>query len=387
MPERPGTRPLRRFFGEVSMGLPAANVLMRCLAGLVLAAALVAPAAGQIFVVNSTADPGLGACTVAQCTLRDAILAAGLSPFADTIQFAIPGAGPHTITLASELPNVFGPMTIDGYTQPGASPNTLADGDDAVLLIEINGENLPNGSTGLNLTGTGNVVRGLVLNRFDGTFSIAISLEGSGQHVIAGNFIGTDPAGTAARPNYDGIAIESEDNTIGGTDPGDRNLISGNLVRGVIFDFQDGSALRGNFIGTDRTGILALGNGEGVHTFAPATNNFIGGGAAGARNVISGNGTGLTVSSTGFFIQGNYIGTDVTGTVAVPNTGNGLFLNNGDGNIVGGTGPTAGNIISGNGSTGLVLGSAGQNFIVGNRIGVSISGEPRQRRVRDHPLR
>ena len=349
---------------------------MRCLAGFVLAASLAAPAAAQIFVVNSTADPGPGACTVAQCTLRDAILAAGLSPFTDTIQFAIPGAGPHTITLASELPNVLGPMTIDGYTQPGASPNTLADGDDAVLLIEINGQNLPNASTGLNLSGTGNVVRGLVLNRFDGNFSIAISLEGSGQHVVAGNFIGTDPAGTAARPNYDGVAIESQDNTVGGIAPADRNVISGNLVRGVIFDFDDGSAVRGNFIGTDRTGTLALGNGEGIHSFALATNNFIGGAAAGARNVISGNGTGMTISSTGFFIQGNHIGTDATGTVAVPNTGNGLFLNNGSGNIVGGTGPTAGNIISGNGSSGLVLGSAGQNFIVGNRIGVSVLGEP-----------
>ena len=343
-------------------------------AGVLLAAAIASPAAAQIFTVNSTADPGPGACTITECTLRDAIWAAGNSPFADAIHFAIPGPGPHTITLASELLNVVGPITIDGYTQPGASPNTLADGNDAVLMIEINGENLPAFSTGLRLIGSGNVVRGLVVNRVDGDFSAGITMAGAGQHVVAGNFIGTNVSGSAALPNYDGVSFDSPDNLIGGTDPADRNLISGNQVRGVIFDLNSGNSLQGNFIGTDRHGTSAIGNGEGVHAFGLSPGNFVGGVSEGARNIISGNdGGGITISSTGYFVRGNYIGTDVTGTRPLGNGSWGFFLS-GDNNIIGGPGPTAGNVISANGSDGFVLANAEQNEIFNNRIGTDVTG-------------
>ena len=86
---------------------------------------------------NGSADPSLGTGT----SLREAINLANGAPGADTIDFHIPGAGVHTISLLSALPTITAPAIIDGYTQPGASPNTLAVGDNAVLLIELSGAN------------------------------------------------------------------------------------------------------------------------------------------------------------------------------------------------------------------------------------------------------
>ena len=83
-----------------------------------------------------------------------------------TIDFAIPGPGPYTIILAAALPDITEPVIIDGYTQPGARPNTLAGGNDAVLLIELDGVNVPVSANGLRILAGGSAVRGLVINRF-----------------------------------------------------------------------------------------------------------------------------------------------------------------------------------------------------------------------------
>ena len=85
-------------------------------------------------VVRNTNDDGAG-------SLREAINCSNMLPGTDTIAFDIPGTGVHTITPASALPMVTDPVIIDGYTQPGASPNTQSTGDDAVLLIELDGRN------------------------------------------------------------------------------------------------------------------------------------------------------------------------------------------------------------------------------------------------------
>ncbi len=98
---------------------------------------LVASAAADTFVVDNTVDPGDGTCAAPGCTLREAMTAANANPGADTINFNISGVGVHTITPTSALPLLTDPVTIDGYTQPGASENTLAVGNDAVLQIEI----------------------------------------------------------------------------------------------------------------------------------------------------------------------------------------------------------------------------------------------------------
>jgi hypothetical protein len=206
--------------------------------GFVLFLALLAgPAGAAELTVTSTGDSGPG-------TLRQAILDANADTDADTIVFDISGTGVHTILLASTLPVIVAPVTIDGYTQPGASPNTLAAGNDAVLLIELNGNAMAD--HGLQLQGAasgGSVLRGLVIN---GTFlggpgqaGSAIRLEQSDNNTIAGNFIGTDAAGAVASGSGDGVRIiNSSNNLVGGTGAGDRNLISGNSQYGVHIPSQ-----------------------------------------------------------------------------------------------------------------------------------------------------
>src|SRR4030088_2051795 len=108
------------------------------------------------FPVTTTADSGAG-------SLRQAILDANSTPGADTISFAIPGAGLQTIAPASLLPVITETVTIDGYSQPGASPNTLVVGNNAVLRIQIDGINsLTQGLRLQGLSSGGSVIRGLV---------------------------------------------------------------------------------------------------------------------------------------------------------------------------------------------------------------------------------
>src|SRR5262249_8120778 len=138
--------------------------------------------------VITTADSGPG-------SLRDAILAANGNPGRDVITFNIPGSGAQTIFLQSPLPTVTDPVVIDGYTQPGASPNTLPQGGNAVLLIELAAVGVVPGPQGaLTISGGNTTVRGLVINRtaLGGT---AIVVTGSGGNHIEGNFLGTDATG------------------------------------------------------------------------------------------------------------------------------------------------------------------------------------------------
>src|SRR3954469_4204665 len=100
------------------------------------------------------------------CTLRAAIQQANATSGVDTISFNIPGTGVHTITPATALPTITDPVTIDGYSQPGASLNTQAIGDDAVLLIELAGNGVSGGISGLFITAGSSTVRGLVINRW-----------------------------------------------------------------------------------------------------------------------------------------------------------------------------------------------------------------------------
>src|SRR5205085_760950 len=149
-------------------------------------------------------------------------------------------------------------------------------------------------------------------------------------------------------------------NVIGGTAAGAGNVISGNDNDGVEIGGADtsGNVVLGNFIGTDYTGSAALGNAEdGVYLWGGTTGNVIGGTAAGARNVISGNEwNGVEISSahtSGNVVLGNFIGTDYTGSAALGN-GDGVALNDGSSsNTIGGTAAGAGNVISGNDSYGV----------------------------------
>ena len=152
-----------------------------------------------------------------------------------------------------DIVNGAGPVSIDGYTQPGASANTLAVGGNAVLLIELNGDGAA--GAGLYVKANGSTVRGLVINRFTAS---GIRVEAVGV-TIAGNYLGTDASGTVDRGNGNhGIVISGGTSTIGGTTPADRNVISGNDLSGIA---NLGSVtIQGNYIGTDRGGTADLGN-------------------------------------------------------------------------------------------------------------------------------
>ena len=137
-----------------------------------------------------------------QCTLRAAIQLSNLMSGADTIAFNIPGTGLHTITPNSPLPPIFGgEVTIDGYSQPGASANTLAVGNNAAPKIELRGANAgPTGEdkSGIRLTGWNNVVRGLIIN---GWAKNGIEVTRANNNAIEGNFIGTNASGTQNTQN------------------------------------------------------------------------------------------------------------------------------------------------------------------------------------------
>ena len=142
------------------------------------------PLAGATFTVTNTADSGAG-------SLRQAILDANGAAGADTIAFNIAGAGVHTIVLGSALPAVTDVVTIDGYTQPGSSPNTLplAGGTNAVLQIEVSGAALA-AESALTWAADGGRIQGLVMNRCPfGTIHV------TGSVTITGNFLGTTPQG------------------------------------------------------------------------------------------------------------------------------------------------------------------------------------------------
>src|SRR5215831_17838643 len=171
------------------------------------------------FQVTTTADNGDNVNPTAG-SLRKAILDANANPGADDIVFLIAGSGVQTISPPTRLPNITDPVTIDGYTQNGASKNSIFDGDNAVLKIEINGANAGAGFAGIGFTITGGstTIRGLVINRFQ-AYGIQIGVNGPGNNHIEGCFIGTDPTGTISLPNLaSGIYLNrSNDNVIGGT--------------------------------------------------------------------------------------------------------------------------------------------------------------------------
>ncbi len=359
------------------------------------APAVVSTTAAQTFTVNTTSDADDGACDAAHCSLREAINAANNNPGADSITFNIPGAGVKTITPLASLPEINSPVTIDGYTQPGTSLNTLGDGNNAHLLIELSGASAGAFNV-LYITAGSSTVRGLVMNR-SGVHGI--SLETNGNNVIEGNFIGTDVTGTFALGNhFHGVMIRSSNNTVGGTVPGARNVISGNELHGAVIDNRDGlivggvtgNQIQGNFIGVTATGTAALPNQDGVD-INEASNNTVGGTTAGARNVISGNRTGgvliLHSTAAGNQVRGNFIGADVTGATALSNNGGNVFINGAPGNSVGGTTAAARNVISGSAYGVLIGGQVALNFqpgsgpitgtdnqVQGNYIGTDATG-------------
>jgi len=375
-------------------------------------------------------------------SLDAAIDAANITPGLDTIVFNIPGAGVHTIRPTARMLTPTEPVIIDGYTQPGASANTLATGNNAVLLIEIDGTDMaafePVFAFGPDSSGS--TVRGLVINRMpfhafligpgflglsngntisgnfigtdptgttvlDGDTNFRISVagssntiggttpaarniivgggtfgsgqirleEGGGSNVVQGNYMGTNAAGTAAllppSPN-NAILVLRPDNTIGGSAPGAGNVIVASNIGIFLNSGANSNFIQGNLIGTNATGTAALGGGIGISTENNPTNNTIGGSAPGAGKLISFGGIGIALGdgSTGTIVQGNLIGTDITGTMPIGN-GCGILVFASNSGSIGGTGAGEGNIIAFNGTQGVVIGSGAQGWrILGNSI-------------------
>jgi CSLREA domain-containing protein len=346
--------------------------------------------ASTTFTVDSTADygdvtRGDGKCDIGtimllgeRCTLRAAIQEANATSGTDTINFAIPAGQEPVITPATQLPTITGPVTINGYSQPGAQPNTRAVGTDAVLKIVLSGASAPN-AEGLVIGASNSTVKGLVINRW--FYGIYIDGLNSTGNRIAGNFIGTDPSGTQSAGNYDGVRLRyGSNNTVGGTSAAQRNVISGNLFSGVSLGDGDTTANRvsGNYIGTDASGTKDLGNSEqGVYVHG--RNNVVGGTTAGERNVISANNhEGVLISgsdATGNKVTGNYIGTDASGTNGLGNSTDGVRIS-APNNTVGGATAGERNVISANAYQGVRLDgpNATGNKVMGNYIGTDKYG-------------
>src|SRR5205823_2177680 len=184
-------------------------------------------------------------------------------------------------------------------------------------IIELNGSSAGSGSYGLKLIGSGITIKGLIINRFSGD---GVFIYTHGGDKVVGCWIGVDKTGTLDQGNGGkGIMVQSPNNTIGGTTAAERNVISGNTNAGVFYYLAAAShnKVLGNFIGTDYTGMKAIKNHVGVQING-ASYITVGGTVAGSRNVISGNEhDGVLMVTTGSkynTVQGNYIGTDVSGT-------------------------------------------------------------------------
>ena len=308
---------------------PARLALLLITAAVFSLAPAAAQAAPDSFIVASNldsadGDAGDGDCdpnddgSEGDCTLRAAIQEANaLDPEGEAHTIGFSGA--MTIQPASPLPTVVKRAEINAGSDPECATTPanaiFIDGQGAVDI-------------GLQINGQKSLVCGLTVGRFT---EIGI-LVGGEQTLVKRSQIGTNTAGTGAMANEFGVQVSADDVGI------EANLISGNTSAGVrIVSASSNTVLRGNRIGTAASGASALGNGVGIRV-EDGYSTRIGGTSVAQRNVISGNSTGIWVfgSSSGAKIEGNFIGANASGSGAIPNTGNGVWLNSSGTQTVGG---------------------------------------------------
>jgi hypothetical protein len=284
----------------------------------------------------------------------------------------------------------FGVDVINGVTATTVAGNDI--GTDVTGLLGIPnqaGVNIGGGSTsntvGGTVAGSGNVISANVHK------AVNLTDAGTDDNVVEGNYLGTDATGTHALGNGGAgvsIADGAQYNTVGGTTTAARNVMAASTGNGVIMggtgvnnESTSNNVVEGNYIGTDKTSTVGLGEGiAGVNIGSGATDNTIGGTTAAACNIISGSAFGVYIGGMGAsdnLVEGDYIGTDVTGTVAIGNISGGVFLISGaTDNTVGGTTAAARNVISGNVGNGVFIDGSGttDNLVEGNYIGTDVTG-------------
>jgi len=273
-------------------------------------------------------------------------------------------AGVASIRPQSSLPIVTSPLVVDARTQPGWT---------TAPLVELDGSSAGN-STGVALNAPNIRWAGFLVSRWSAHGVLVYAAATS--TTLQGNWIGLNAAGTAAATNTLSNITVLGSALIGGSTSTDRNVISGSAMHGVLLE-SNGNQVKGNYIGTNATGTAAVPNVAGVRIRIGASGNVIGGTAAGEGNVISGNsnnGIWLSESTTlGNVIQGNRIGTNASGTGALPNAVNGVYVGGAASVTIGGTAAGAGNLISGNGQGGVKI-EGNDVSVQGNLIGTNADG-------------
>jgi parallel beta-helix repeat protein len=312
-------------------------------------------------------------------SLREALAAANSNPGTDTITFALSG---QVITPGSALPMIIDSVVIDATTAPGyaGEPLVTLDGFGAGTAAGLH----------LSASAPNSEIHGLSIIRFtDG-----IILE-SNDNLVSQNYVGIGPSGGIGGGNaFDGVMIDDASGNLI-----TQNIISGNFRYGLFISEGGSNIVTGNQIGTDIAGLMAEGNTSDGIQIANSSNNQIGGIVDADRNIISGNLNGITIigdfaPASLNLVQGNYIGTDVTGLLPIPNLFDGIQLWNVTGaangavtgNLIGGDDDDDGaldgvvharNVISGNLEEGIALFGieVTQNHVEGNWIGLTADGQ------------
>lgn len=308
------------------------------------------------YVVTNTLPSGPGSLSAA--------LENAATNYADVsrVTFAIPGTPPFVISPTSVLNVLYGNVTVDGTTQPGWSNNYPA--------VVINGSSLPGFADCFDTYGTNNLIRGLRIQNF-GANAIRLNRlsDPAGWNRVEGCHLIGNAVGIEVYP--------ASNNVIGGFAVSNRNVVSANTNTGIMIEFSSGNMVAGNWVGVSPTNsAVAMGNAfYGIWVYARGSNSIIGSGGA---QVISGNGNaGIQLESCDAnIVQGNFVGCDSSGTVAVSNRYYGINVQNSSYNTIGGTNSVLRNLVSGNYSgTGINLTySSHDNVIQGNYVGVSAFG-------------
>lgn len=290
------------------------------------------------------------------------------------------GADTITFSIGTGAQTITPATALPNITEAVTIDSTTQPNFGGTPLIRLNGASAGAGSNGLNFVNHNNsTVKSLVIGGFSGA---GIRLSGGGSHTILGSFLGTTQTGTAAQANGVGVLIEngSLGNRVGGNGTNERNIISGNTGAGVRIDNAYTTLVAGNFIGTDVNGTSAVPNqGGGVIMLNGAAGSTIGGVSPGLGNIISGNATAGVLlqgaSTSGNIIAGNRVGLDFGG-LALANTGPGIKAFGAAGSAPpGGTAAGSENTIRGN----TIAKNAG--------AGVTVFDTSRQVRIENNSIR